>query len=155
MHPKRKQRLILVLFVVLVSSVGVSLTLYALNENINLFYPPTKIVNGEAPSGRTIRAGGCVVPGTVTRAKDNLEIDFDVTDGVSELSVTYDGILPDLFAEGEAVVLTGMLDNDGVFVATKVLAKHDENYMPPEVADTVTTDGAEHMKTCKGISYDS
>lgn len=155
MHPKRKQRLILVIFVVLVSTVGVSLTLFALNENLNLFYPPTAIVNGEAPAGKTIRAGGCVVPGTVVRASDSLQIDFEVTDGVSEMSVSYDGILPDLFAEGEAVVLTGMLNTHGTFSASKVLAKHDESYMPPEVADTVTTQGAEHMKTCKGIKYDS
>ncbi|TVZ39104.1 cytochrome c-type biogenesis protein CcmE [Alteromonadaceae bacterium 2753L.S.0a.02] len=156
MHPKRKQRLILVLFVVAVSTVGIGLTLFALNENINLFYPPTAIVKGEAPQGKTIRAGGCVVPGTVIRAKDSLEISFDVTDGVSKMAVVYDGILPDLFEEGEAVVLTGELNHGGTFAATKVLAKHDESYTPPEVADTVQpVDGAEHMKTCKGIQYDS
>jgi len=155
MHPKRKQRLILVLFIVALSSTAVGLSVYALRSNLNYFYPPSQIVSGEAPRGKTIRAGGCVVPGTVVRASDSLLVDFDVTDGLEELSVRYDQILPDLFAEGEAVVLTGELDNEGVFIASKVLAKHDETYMPPEVADTVQTTGEQHMKTCKGISYDT
>lgn len=155
MHPKRKQRLILVFFIVILSSTAIGLTLFALRENLNLFYPPMNIVNGEAPVGKTIRAGGCVVPGSMKRASDSLQVSFDVTDGVAVLPVTYGSILPDLFAEGEAVVLTGQLDDQGVFLASKVLAKHDENYMPPEVADSVQTDGEEHMKTCKGINYDS
>lgn len=155
MHPKRKQRLILVIFIVILSSTAIGLTVFALRENLNLFYPPMNIVNGDAPVGKTIRAGGCVVPGSISRASDSLQVSFDVTDGVAELPVTYDSILPDLFAEGEAVVVTGQLNNQGVFIASKVLAKHDENYTPPEVADTVQTTGKEHMKTCKGISYDS
>lgn len=156
MHPKRKQRLFMVLFIVLLSTTTVGLTVYAMRENLNHFYPPMKIANGEAPTGKTIRAGGCVVPGTVKRASDSLLVDFTITDGVAELGVSFDSILPDLFAEGEAVVLTGQLDSAGKFIASKVLAKHDETYTPPEVADSVqTVDGAEHMKTCKGISYDS
>jgi len=155
MHPKRKQRLILVVFIVVLSSTAVGLTIYSLRENLNLFYPPSSIVRGDAPAHKTIRAGGCVVPGSVVRSPDSLEVAFSVTDGMAELLVTYDLILPDLFSEGEAVVLTGQLDSSGVFVATKVLAKHDENYTPPEVADTVQTDGAEHAKTCKGLDYDS
>ncbi len=155
MHPKRKQRLILVVFIVLLSSTAIGLTIYAFKENLNLFYPPSKIVDGTAPKGKNIRAGGCVVPGSLKRAADSLVVDFKVTDGMAELAVRYDKILPDLFDEGEAAVLTGQLNSEGVFIATRVLAKHDENYMPPEVADTMQNTGAEHMKTCKGLNYDS
>jgi len=156
MNPKRKQRLMLVLFIVFLSSTTVGLAVYAMRENLNHFYPPMKIASGDAPAGKTIRAGGCVVPGSVKRASDSLQVDFTITDGVAELGVSYDSILPDLFAEGEAVVLTGKLNNTGTFMATKVLAKHDETYTPPEVADSVqTVDGSEHTKTCKGISYDT
>jgi len=157
MHPVRKQRLFLVLFIVAVSSLGVGLTVFAMRENMNFFYPPSKILAGEAPQGRSIRAGGCVVPGTVVRSDDSLDVRFDVTDGIGQISVVFDEILPDLFAEGEAVVLTGMLDQQGVFVASKVLAKHDENYTPNEVADTLNyaDDPSKHTEKCKGISYDS
>ncbi|SMF41016.1 cytochrome c-type biogenesis protein CcmE [Alteromonadaceae bacterium Bs31] len=155
MHPKRKQRLILVLFIVVLSSTAIGLTIYAFKENLNLFYPPSKIVDGTAPTGKSIRAGGCVVPGSVKMASDSLVVNFNVTDGMAELAVSYDKILPDLFDEGEAVVLTGELNDEGVFMATKVLAKHDESYMPPEVADTIQSQGAEHMKTCEGLNYDS
>ncbi|WP_045859742.1 cytochrome c maturation protein CcmE [Teredinibacter purpureus] len=155
MHPKRKQRLILVTFIVVLSSTVIGLSIYAMRDNFNLFYPPSAIVKGEAPVGKTIRAGGCVVPGSLVRSKDSLVVDFKVTDGIAELAVMHDGILPDLFGEGEAAVLTGQLNTEGVFIATKVLAKHDETYTPPEVADTVQTNGEEHTATCKGLSYDS
>ncbi|MBX2857460.1 MAG: cytochrome c maturation protein CcmE [Cellvibrionaceae bacterium] len=156
MNTVRKQRLMLVMFIVAVSTLGVGLTVYAMRENMNYFYPPSKILAGDAPMGRSIRAGGCVVPGTVERADDSLLVRFDVTDGIGQISVTFDEILPDLFAEGEAVVLTGMLDREGVFVASKVLAKHDEQYTPPEVADTLQVDDtANHTAKCKGMSYDS
>ena len=154
MHPVRKQRLFLVLFITIASSVAVGLLVFSLGENINMFYPPSQVVAGEAPKGRTIRAGGCVVPGTVDRATDSLRVAFSVTDGAAILPVTFEGLLPDLFSEGEAAVLTGQLGEDGVFHATQVLAKHDETYMPPEVADTMQSTG-EHAKTCEGLSYDS
>ncbi len=157
MHPVRKQRLIVVLFIVIGSSLGISLVFFALKDNLNLFYPPGQVVNGEAPEGKTIRAGGCVVPGSVKRDETSLLVRFDVTDGKTVLPVTHEGILPDLFAEGEATVLTGVYEN-GVFNAKEVLAKHDETYMPKEVADTLE-DGDEgygsHAKTCKVIDYDS
>lgn len=155
MHPKRKQRLILVVFIVLLSSTAIGLTIFAMRENLNLFYPPSSIVRGEAPTDTTIRAGGCVVPGTVKRASDSLQVDFVVTDGMAEMPVSYDKILPDLFAEGEAVVLTGQLNDKGKFMASKVLAKHDETYTPPEVADAMQANTEEHMKTCKGLKYDT
>jgi len=162
MHPVRKQRLFTVLFIVFASTVGVGLIVFSLNENMNLFYPPSKIASGEAPVDKTIRAGGCVVPGSVTRDDTSLKVRFDVTDGASVVSVTHEGILPDLFAEGEATVLTGRLDADGVFEASQVLAKHDENYMPREVADTMQAeksaagdDYANHAATCGELKYDS
>ena len=155
MHPKRKQRLILVIFVVVLSSLAIGLTLYALRENLNLFYPPSAIVEGKAPAGKTIRGGGCVVPGSIMRSKDSLQVDFDITDGMAEVRVVFHGILPDLFAEGEAAVVTGMLNSDGIFEADKVLAKHDENYMPPEVSESVKTTGEGHTATCEAVKYDS
>lgn len=137
MHPKRKQRLIIALVIVLLSSLTVGLTSYALRGNINLFYSPSEVAAGEAPTDRSIRVGGMVVEGSVARARDKLETRFIVTDFASSVTVTYDGILPDLFAEGEGVVATGILGANGVVTASEVLAKHDENYMPPEVADAL------------------
>ncbi len=154
MHPVRKQRLIMVVFIVAFASVAVGLMTFALRENINLFYPPSKIVAGEAPLETRIRAGGCVLPGSVNRDNESLEVSFLITDGGADLQVSYSGILPDLFSEGEAVVVNGMLNGDGVFMASQVLAKHDETYTPPEVAESVQ-DATEHAKTCEGMSYDS
>ncbi len=148
MHPVRKQRLFLVLFIVVFSSIAILLMTYALRENINLFYPPSKIVAGEAPIERTIRAGGCVLAGTVTRSTKNLDVSFRITDGAADMQVNYNGILPDLFAEGEAVVVNGKLSQAGEFNATEVLAKHDENYMPPEVAEAMKEAGTLHQETC-------
>ena len=117
-------------------SASVSLLLIALNENINLFYAPDKIVGGEAPHGTTIRAGGMVTEGSVTYEAKGLGVLFVLTDHMgSSFHVRYVGILPDLFREGQGVVVTGILDRDGVFNATQVLAKHDENYMPREIAE--------------------
>ncbi len=154
MHPVRKQRLITVIFIVVFASVAVGLMSYALRENINLFYPPSKIVAGEAPVDKHIRAGGCVLPGSVERASESLDVNFLVTDGVAQLQIHYSGILPDLFAEGEAVVVTGRLDGEGVFQAQEVLAKHDETYTPPEVAESVQNTG-DHTKACEGMNYGS
>ena len=137
MHPKRKQRLIVALVIVVLSSVTIGLIAYALSGNINLFYSPSQVAAGNAPIDRQIRVGGMVVEGSVRRASDRLETRFDVTDFVHSVTVTYDGILPDLFAEGEGVVATGKLGANGVVTASEVLAKHDENYMPPEVAEAL------------------
>ena len=151
MHPKRQQRLFLVIFIVLLSGIAVGLVTYALRSNIDLFYPPTKLVSGEAPVDVRIRAGGCVVPGSITSLGESLARSFEITDGAAVVEVQYEGILPDLFEEGEAAVVTGKLSGDGIFMATQVLAKHDETYMPPEVADTMVGDGVEHQKTCEGV----
>ena len=134
MKAHRRRRLFIVLFLVVTSSSAVGLTLMALNENINLFYTPQQIANGEAPLGKTIRAGGVVVPGTVSRDEASLLMRFDVSDLKTEpLTIEFVGILPDLFREGQGIVALGKMNQDGVFVAEEVLAKHDENYMPPEV----------------------
>lgn len=167
MNPKRKQRLLLIVFIVVFSSVAVGLMLFALRENINLFYPPSKIVSGEVPLNTMVRAGGCVVPGSVVRSKKNLDVAFMITDGNAEVEVFYTGILPDLFAEGEAVVVNGTVNERRSFDATQVLAKHDETYTPVEVADAVADaatdnqpgaeeaaqEGKDHQASCEGMSY--
>lgn len=137
MHPVRRQRLFLVLFVVLFSSAAIGLIAYALRGNINLFYPPSDVVAGKAPVDRSLRVGGMVVEGSVERSADSLEVRFELTDYSASVPVVYRGILPDLFGEGEGAVAAGKLTQQGVLEATEVLAKHDENYMPPEVADAL------------------
>ena len=134
MHPKRKQRLIIALCIVAFSSAAIGLVSYALRGNINLFYPPADVAAGKAPTDRAIRVGGMVVEGSIKRSETDLTTLFLVTDYDGVVEVSYTGILPDLFAEGEGVVASGSLDSNGRFMATEVLAKHDENYMPPEVA---------------------
>jgi cytochrome c-type biogenesis protein CcmE len=137
MHPVRKQRLWVVVSIVLFSSAAIGLATYALRGNINLFYPPVEVAAGEAPLDTPIRVGGMVVDGSVQRASDSLEVRFSVTDYQATVDIVYEGILPDLFAEGEGVVASGRLSADGVLRADEVLAKHDENYMPPEVAEAL------------------
>jgi cytochrome c-type biogenesis protein CcmE len=141
-----------VVFIVLFSSVAVGLMAYALRENINLFYPPSKIAAGDVPHNTRIRAGGCVKPGSIQRASDSLEIHFLITDGSADVKVNFNGILPDLFAEGEAAVINGMVTESGEINASEVLAKHDENYVPPEVAETMR-DVRKDQATCEGLKY--
>lgn len=137
MHPVRRQRLLLVLFVVLFSSAAIGLMVYALSGNINLFYPPAEVAAGKAPTGQQIRVGGMVVEGSVQRSDNSLEVRFEVTDYQAAVPVVYTGILPDLFDEGQGAVAAGVLNESGVLQASEVLAKHDENYMPPEVAEAL------------------
>lgn len=141
MNPKRKKRLWLVIGVVVFSTVGIGLIAYGLSGNINLFYPPAEVVAGKAPHGQAIRVGGMVVEGSIQRSNTSLEVRFEVTDYAAVVPVVYSGILPDLFDEGQGVVAAGMLTEQGLFQATEVLAKHDENYMPPEVADALEKAG--------------
>ncbi|UTW45558.1 cytochrome c maturation protein CcmE [bacterium SCSIO 12696] len=133
MHPVRRQRLFLVLFIVIAASIVVGLGVTALGTNMNLFYTPTQIAAGEVPDGARIRAGGMVVKGSLKESKDSLFVSFEVTDGPHQLEVHYTGIRPDLFAEGEAALALGVIDANGVLQADEVLAKHDENYTPPEI----------------------
>jgi len=137
MHPVRKQRLMVVLFIVVFSSLAVGLVTWGLRGNINLFYPPAEVAAGLAPVGQPIRVGGMVVEGSVKRSQDSLRVQFDMTDHQATVTAVYVGILPDLFDEGQGVVTAGVLDENGVLQASEVLAKHDENYMPPEVTEAL------------------
>lgn len=141
MNPKRKKRLLIVLFILSGAGVAVGLTLYALSQNINLFFSPTQIAQGEAPVGTRIRAGGMVVEGSVNRDNKSLRVEFEVTDFQYSIPIVYSGILPDLFREGQGIVAQGELDASGKLQAVEVLAKHDENYMPPEVAEALEKAG--------------
>ena len=134
MHPVRKQRLIIVVAIIVATSIAAALIAYALRDNLNLFYAPIRIAQGEAPLNKKIRVGGMVVKGSMQRDAKSLTLRFRLTDYKAEVAVEYTGILPDLFAEDAGAVVTGMLNAEGVFVAEQVLAKHDEKYMPPEVA---------------------
>lgn len=134
---KRSRRKVLIIGIVFGVSLAAVLGLTAFEENLLYFYSPTQVKAGEAPASHSFRVGGLVVAGSVKREPDSLKIAFDVTDNKETMSVEYTGILPDLFREGQGIVAMGNLQPDGRFVAQEVLAKHDENYMPPEVADAL------------------
>jgi len=140
-NPVRKKRLYIILAILAGVGIAVALALSALQENINLFYTPTQIATGEAPQGTRIRAGGMVEEGSVKRSNDSLTVTFRVTDYAQAVTIRYQGILPDLFREGQGIVALGRLNAEGVLVADEVLAKHDENYMPPEVSSALEKSG--------------
>ena len=133
MKPHRKQKLTVIIFVATGLSVTIGLTLFALGQNMNMFYTPSQVALGEVEVGRQFRIGGMVKEGTFVSATDSLRVKFETTDYVHAVPVQYEGILPDLFREGQGIVAEGSVDADGVFMASKVLAKHDENYMSQEV----------------------
>lgn len=133
MKPRQK-RLIFILAGIAIFSAAVGLVLYALKNNVSLYFTPTQVYNKEAPLARSFRIGGLVVAGSLKRESDGLTVHFDVTDTQKTIPVTYKGILPDLFKEGKGVVAQGKLQSDQVFHADEVLAKHDENYIAPEAA---------------------
>ena len=126
--------MILVALLVAGTSLAAYLGLKPFNENLLYFFSATDVVNGKAPNGKSFRLGGLVANGSVKR--EGIKVAFDVTDNQNTFTVKYEGILPDLFREGQGIITTGSLKN-GTFMATEVLAKHDENYMPPEVADAL------------------
>lgn len=133
----RQQRMAFVGVILCGVALATILALTAISENIMYFYSPSQIKSGGAPADATIRVGGLVVDGSVTRKGDGLTVAFDLTDTVEQVSVRYTGILPDLFREGQGIVAIGKLNSDNVVIADEVLAKHDENYMPPEVAEAL------------------
>jgi cytochrome c-type biogenesis protein CcmE len=137
MKPARKKRLTLIVLMVAGIAIGLFFALQSLNQNIMFFFTPTEVADGKAPHGRLFRMGGMVVTGSVSRPGEGLTVHFDLTDNESNVTVMYTGILPDLFREGQGIIANGQLDKDGAFVAQEVLAKHDENYMPPEVAEAM------------------
>jgi len=122
-------------------AIAAALVLNAFRSNLVFFYTPTQVFSDEAPKGRTFRIGGLVEQGSVTRSGSSVEVRFRVTDNARTVPVVYQGILPDLFKEGKGVVAQGALGADGTFVASQVLAKHDENYMPPEAAEALRKAG--------------
>ena len=138
MKSHRRNRLARILCILLGSGGALTLGMMALEENINLFYSPQQIVSGAAPLGQTIRAGGMVKAGSVNRSATDLKVEFIVSDlGASEVTIHFEGILPDLFREGQGIIALGILNAEGIFEAEEVLAKHDEQYMPPEISQTL------------------
>ena len=143
MSPRHK-RIVWVTMAVAGIGIAAVLILTAFEKNLLYFYSTSQVAAGEAPTGRPFRIGGLVTKGSVTRVPDSLTVRFVLTDTVNEITVVYDGILPDLFREGQGIVANGKIGEDGVFVASQVLAKHDENYMPPEVAEALKKAGVEY-----------
>jgi cytochrome c-type biogenesis protein CcmE len=147
-NPRRRKRLFAVSSVVLVVAAAIGLMLYALNQNIDLFYTPSEIVDGKQgvipKVGQRLRIGGMVVPGSVRRNQESLVVSFDLVDTGPLVTVSYQGILPDLFREGQGIVATGVLTQTNHIEAHEVLAKHDEEYMPPELAEKMK--GIKHVK---------
>ncbi len=141
MHPKRKKRLIGVAVILIGVGSAAAVATWSLRQNINAFHTPGDAEIAMIPTGRTFRIGGLVEPGSVERASDGLTVKFRVTDGDGVMQIAFDGILPDLFREGQGIIARGALDDQQVFQATEVLAKHDENYMPPEVAEALAEKG--------------
>ena len=137
MNPLRKQRLYALIAVLIGSLLATWLVVSALSDNMNLFYSPSEILEADIDENVLIRAGGMVKQGSIEKSKDSLNVRFTVTDYQNELIINYEGILPDLFDENAGVVVRGNLKTDGSFKAIEVLAKHDENYMPPEVAKLI------------------
>ena len=136
-NQKHKKRLAIVLLMVVGIGTTVTLAVIAFNENMLYFFSPTQVMAGEAPMDRVIRVGGMVTKGSVERASNSLHVKFSITDYAHTIPVEYIGILPDLFREGQGIVAIGQMQEGNTFLADEVLAKHDENYMPPEVADAL------------------
>lgn len=148
MNPRRKKRLFIVSSIVVVLGGAIGLMLYALSQNIDLFYTPSEIVDGKEgvipDVGQRLRIGGMVVPGSVKRNQETLDVSFDLQDTGPVVTVSYHGLLPDLFREGQGIVATGILTETTHIQAHEVLAKHDEEYMPPELAEKMK--GIKHVK---------
>ncbi len=148
MNPRRQQRLITVSAIGGLLAGAIGLMLYALSSNIDLFYTPSEVINGkdgQKPQiGQRLRIGGMVVEGSVARNQESLAVEFDLVDTGPMVTVSYNGILPDLFREGQGIVATGVLQTGNLIIADEVLAKHDEEYMPPELAEQMK--GIKHVK---------
>ena len=140
MKPRHK-RFVWIALGLCVIGIAVTLVLRAFNSNLVFFFTPSQVAENNAPVDRTFRIGGLVTAGSLKRQSDGLTVTFDVTDTARTIPVTYTGILPDLFKEGKGVVAQGRIGHDGVFRAAEVLAKHDENYMPPQAAEALKNAG--------------
>jgi cytochrome c-type biogenesis protein CcmE len=137
----RKKRIVIVCSILAGMALAATLILTAFEKNLLYFYSPTQVIAGEAPTERSFRIGGLVLDGSVDRDPDSLEVSFTLTDTANQITVSYEGILPDLFREGQGIVANGKIDTNNIFKAEEVLAKHDENYMPPEVAQALEEAG--------------
>ena len=137
MKPARKQRLILIGLMLVGAGIATAFALKSFNDNLMYFFPPTDVVEGKAPKDALFRLGGMVIKGSVERPDKGMMVRFKLTDFKKEVTVEYTGILPDLFREGQGIIAHGKLNAQGVFIAEEVLAKHDENYMPPEIKATL------------------
>jgi len=148
----RQKRMVAVFAIVAGVGIATAFALKAFNQNMLYFYNPTQVAAGEAPSGRSIRVGGLVQSNSIQRVPGSMEVSFSITDLEKEVPVKYSGILPDLFREGQGTIVRGKFDDNGVFMAEEVLAKHDENYMPPEVKDSLKphADAAQAMNQGDG-----
>lgn len=160
MKAHRKKKLLTILGSLLLLGTAVALLLYAIDDLADVFYEPTRVVNGEAPMGKTIRVGGLVTAGSVKRSTDSLYVEFDITDNEETITITFDKSLPDLFREGQGIIAEGKLVTRKKLKATEVFAKHDEQYMPPEIADTLKQkakqsheDGVKKMQQKNKESY--
>ena len=156
MNPRRKKRMFTILAVLLGIGSAIGLTLFALQENINLFYTPSELIEGKGENkekpfiGQKLRIGGMVVPGSVVRDEESLDVEFKLIDTGPLVTIRYHGILPDLFREGQGIVAQGVLIEPNVIEAFEVLAKHDEEYMPADVAEAVK--GIKHEKPKYNLS---
>jgi cytochrome c-type biogenesis protein CcmE len=152
MTPKRRRTLTLIIILMVGVGAATGLTLYAMRQNLLYYYTPSEVYAGEAPQGRMFRVGGLVVDGSVKRKPDGVTVRFALTDTGKTIPVIYTGLLPDLFREGQGIIAHGRVGADGVFRAEEVLAKHDENYMPPEVAESIKAAGGSHPAYIPGNS---
>ena len=145
MKPRHKKLIAIISGVAILTVAGL-LVLNAFRSNLVYFFSPSEVLEGKAPTQGLLRIGGLVEKGSLKKTRESLKVEFTVTDNSRHLTVRYDGILPDLFREGQGVIAQGRLQPDNVFLADQVLAKHDENYMPPEVAKTLKPIPAENQK---------
>jgi cytochrome c-type biogenesis protein CcmE len=134
MHPARARRLKLIILMLIAVGIATGLALFAFNKNLMFYFTPTEVANGVAPPHQLFRVGGMVVDGSVIKSADSVDVQFDITDYEKTITVKFSDILPDLFREGQGIIAKGRLNEQGTFVAEEVLAKHDEKYMPAEVA---------------------
>ena len=147
MTPKRKQRLTFVVILVIGFAAATALALFAFQKNLLYFYSPSQITSENISVEQMFRLGGLVVEGSVIRHDDGVTTSFELTDTADSITVSYTGLLPDLFREGQGIVAQGWINQQGVFIAQEVLAKHDENYMPPEVAEALKAAGGQHPQS--------
>ena len=150
MHPARARRLKLILLMLVAVGIATSFALFALKENLMFYFTPAEVATGKAPINQLFRVGGMVVDGSVQKSTSSVDVQFDITDYDKTITVKFADILPDLFREGQGIIAKGRLNEQGIFIAEEVLAKHDENYMPAEVAAQMK-ERAEQVKL-KGLT---